>query len=477
MCALPDQVMLITYPDSLGGDLRGLKEVLAGPLKGAVGSLHILPFFPSSGDRGFSPITYDRVDPAFGGWEDIEALAADHPLMCDFMVNHISSASQEFQDYLRRGEASPHAGLFLDYDAFFGGEPDKEELAGLYRRNDNPLFLRLTLPDGGVKRLWRTFGEDQIDLDTRAPAARRYLLDNLRQLCRHGIQAVRLDAYGYISKVRGTSCFFVQPQVWGLIDDLKQALGGLPMTLLPEVHDRYETALAIAGRGYHAYDFVLPLLMLHSICTASGREMKHWFSICPRAQFTVLDTHDGIGVYDAQGILTPEQADAVIEKIEPNLSYAYKPLDPARKRNRRSYQLYCTYYSALGEDDQAYLMARALQFFAPGIPQVYYVGLLAGRNDLAFVRQEDHRAINRRNYSLEEIRQEIRRPVVSRLLALIRLRGSHPAFQGELQILDSPDHLVHLVRQSGGERVELMADLKQRDFSLLYSQDGHMLRF
>ena len=88
---LKNQAMLITYADSLGSNLNDLQKVLQGPLKDVVGGVHILPFFPSSGDRGFAPMDYTKVDPAFGSWADVNALAKDYYLMFDFMVNHISS--------------------------------------------------------------------------------------------------------------------------------------------------------------------------------------------------------------------------------------------------------------------------------------------------------------------------------------------------------------------------------------------------
>ena len=103
MKKIQNKVMLITYPDSMGGDLKNLRQTLERYVPGAVGSIHILPFFPSSGDRGFSPISYDMVEPAFGDWSDIAALAKDYTLMCDMMVNHISRRSVEFQDYLCAG--------------------------------------------------------------------------------------------------------------------------------------------------------------------------------------------------------------------------------------------------------------------------------------------------------------------------------------------------------------------------------------
>lgn len=477
MSAKPEPIMLITYPDSLGGNLKTLRKSLAEFFPGVAGSLHILPFFPSSGDRGFSPKTYQQVEPAFGDWDDIKALSMDYRLMCDFMVNHISDQSLEFKDYLENGAGSPYAEMFIDYDAFFGGSPDANEFSRLYRRNDLPLYVEKEIPVEGVKKLWCTFARDQIDLDTNAQVTRNYLTDNLSFLSEQGISFVRLDAYGYITKVRGTNCFFVEPQVWNLIADLEDRVARKGIRMLPEVHAPYDIALKIAGKGYKTYDFVLPLLTLHTLFSKSAQEMKHWLSICPRDQFIVLDTHDGIGVYDASGILSDEQAQAVIEKAAPNLSYAYKELDPSRKKHFRSYQLYCTYFSALNEDENAYLMARAIQFFAPGTPQVYYVGLLVGSNDLSFVHQEDHRAINRKNYSTDELEKESKRPVVKRLMDLMRLRNTHPAFLGDLEILDSEAHVLSLNRRNGEHLAHLYCDLVTGQFDLTYTQDGRTFTF
>ena len=470
MRKIPNKVMLITYPDSLGGSLKALKAVMDTSLSGAAPSIHILPFFPSSGDRGFSPLTYEKVDPAFGDWDDIAALSRDHTLMCDMMVNHISRQSAEFQDFLKKGDRSPYAQMFFDYGAFFGGDPSPEELGKLYRRNERPLYQDVALPDGTVRRLWRSFSDEQIDLDTEQPVTKEYIMRNLAQLGERGISIVRMDAYGYITKVRGTNCFFVEPQVWGLIREMEDLLSRRNMTLLPEVHDRYEIALKISRHGYYTYDFVLPMLVLHTLFSGSGRALRHWFEICPRDQFTVLDTHDGVGVYDADGILTPEEQQAVIHRAEPHLSYSYKPMDMSRARYR-SYQLYATYYSMLDEDDDAYALARAIQLFAPGIPQVYYNGLLCASNDLSF-DPKDPRSINRPNYTAGEIGLITQRPLVQRILAMLRLRNTHPAFDGELEISETPDERLLLTRRSGAEAVCLDADLRTHRFELRYTSNG-----
>lgn len=476
MSIIPNQAMLITYPDSLGGSLKALDAVLQRYLRGAFGSLHILPFFPSSGDRGFSPTTYDMVDPAFGDWGDILALSRHYALLCDMMVNHISRQSAEFTDYLQHGEASPYAGMFFDYDAFWGGEPPADEYQQLYKRSDKPLFVEIPLPDGTRKRLWCSFSEQQIDLDTDSPITRQYIMQNLENLGARGISMVRLDAYGYITKVRGTNCFFVEPKVWELIAGCASLLAENQMTLLPEVHDRYETALKIAAHGYYTYDFVLPMLMLHTLTSHSAANMKRWFAIAPRRQFTVLDTHDGVGVYDAAGIVSDEEAEAVIQKIEPRLSYHYKPMDESKKKYRKAYQLYATFYSMLGEDDRAYRLARALQLFAPGIPQVYYVGLLAGANEPDFPL-EDHRFINRKNYSMAELDAAFQRPIVRDILAMLRLRNTHPAFSGALSIGGVNDGHIQLIWTQGNEQAILDADLQTYAFTLQTTENGVLLPF
>lgn len=473
MRSIDNKVMLITYPDSLGGNLAALKQAMDTYLPGAVGSIHILPFFPSSGDRGFSPIHYDEVEPAFGTWDDIAALAREHTLMCDMMVNHISRRSAEFQDYLQKGEGSEYAPMFFDYDAFFGGQPSPEELFKLYRRSDKPLYQEITLPDGTVKKLWCSFSSEQIDLDTNCPQTRDYIMRNLRQLGQRGISVVRMDAYGYITKVRGTNCFFVEPQVWDLIHEMEALLNQQSMTLLPEVHASYETALNISRHGYYTYDFVLPMTVLHTLFTGSGAALKHWLRICPRRQFTVLDTHDGVGVHDADGILTEAQEQAVIRRAEPHLSYSYKPMDMSRAKYK-SYQLYGCYYAMLDEDDDAYALARAIQLFAPGIPQVYYNGLLAGRNDLSF-DPADPRSINRHNYTMEEIAAVVQRPIVQRILAMLRLRNTHPGFDGELEIADTEDSHLLLTRRLGEEAVTLDADLPSKCFTIRYTENGQMV--
>jgi sucrose phosphorylase len=120
----------------------------------------------------------------------------------------------------------------------------------------------------------------------------------------------------------------------------------------------------------------------------------------------------------------------------------------------------CTFYDAIGRNDLRYLLCRAIQFFLPGIPQVYYVGLLAGANDMELLaRTQVGRDINRHYYSQDEIAAALERPVVSDLLELIRLRNTHPAFQGSFTLQPSTAETVEMCWKHGSAFARLLVDL------------------
>jgi hypothetical protein len=137
-----------------------------------------------------------------------------------------------------------------------------------------------------------------------------------------------------------------------------------------------------------------------------------------------------------------------------------------------AHQINCTYYSALGSDADLYLAARAIQFFAPGVPQVYYVGLLAGENDQASVQATgEGRSINRHNYSMAEVDEALQKPVVRRLLRLIRFRNDYPAFDGDFQVLDATERQVRLAWQKGDRTCRLEVDLSAGQATVWYLDD------
>jgi sucrose 6(F)-phosphate phosphorylase len=464
------KAQLITYPDSLGGNLAALNHFLHRHVRDVFGGLHVLPPFPSSGDRGFAPTDYHAIDPAFGAWDDLRAIGSDFDLTIDLMVNHISRRSPEFQDFLAHGRASGFADLFITLDKVWpGGEPRPEDVSRIFMRRPKPPFSTVTVAaTGQSERIWTTFGRtepsEQIDLDLRSPLTRRLLVDHLRFFRQQNVRIVRLDAIGYVIKKPGTSCFMVEPEIYEVLDWLTAEATSLGLELLSEVHAAPGVQAKLAGHGYRVYDFVLPLLVLHTITTASGEKLSAYLRTCPRHQFTMLDCHDGIPVQpDLDGLLTVTEMRAVVDHCLARGAHLSRLLSTGGQPGPGfdAHQVNITYYSALSEDDAAYLIARALQLFSPGIPQIYYVGLLAGRNDAAAVSATgEGRDINRHNYTLDEAEAALKRPVVQRLLRLIRLRNEHPAFRGELVVLDAAPHEVRLEWRQNEAYARLEVDLR-----------------
>jgi sucrose phosphorylase len=468
-----NQAQLITYVDRLsGGGFRDLSALLHGPLAHAFGGLHVLPFFhPIDGaDAGFDPIDHTSVDARLGTWEDVVALASQTDLVADLIVNHISRHSPQFRDYDRRGPESPFAELFLRYDSVFPDGARARDLAALHT-------LRATLPftkhrsAGGVETLlWTTFTSDQIDIDVRRPVGRRYLSDVLACLQTAGVAAIRLDAVGHAVKVAGTSCFMI-PETFVFIDELTAEAHSRGMEVLVEVHGHVCDQLQVAQHVDWVYDFALPPLVLHALYTGDTRPLVEWLEVRPTNAMTVLDTHDGIGVVDVApdptgpgrpGLLSADAVSALVETIHQRSRGESRLASGSASSNLDDTQVNCTYYDALGRRDAEYLIARAIQCFVPGIPQIYYVGVLAGTNDLALLRRTGvGRDINRHYYSADELARDLARPVVQSLLALLRLRNQHAAFGGTCRVLPAPQGQLVLRWDHGDQWAQLDADVRR----------------
>ena len=458
---IQNKVQLITYPDSLGINLLELHYVLRRYLQRAVGGVHLLPFYPSSADRGFAPLTYTEVDPAFGTWTDVERIGAEFDLTIDFMVNHISRQSVYFQDYFEKGAASEYADMFLSFDKLSStGEISEEDLAKVYTRKPRPPYTMIHRADGSREKVWCTFDYEQIDLDLNASKTKEVLRSFLIHLARTPAKMIRMDAFAYSTIRVGTNCFFLEPDVWELLEWLKEYVAPFDVEILPEVHEHYSYHHKIADKGYWTYDFALPMLVLHTLYHHTSRRLRHWLAICPRKQITTLDTHDGIGAVDVADLMTEEEIERTVNGLFEKGSNARKIYSGPEYNNLDLYQVNCTYYSALASNDNSYLAARAIQFFAPGIPQVYYVGLLAGENDVELVEAtRNGRDINRHNYSLDEIAIHVKRPVVRRLLRLMEFRNAYPAFDGTFAVEDAPDDQLVLSWRDDPHHATVRIDL------------------
>ena len=482
-------MQLITYADRLGGDLRGLHALLREPFDGLFSGVHILPFFdPIDGaDAGFDPVDHTRVDPRLGDWNDVAALSADYNVMADLIVNHVSSDSPQFQDVRKNGRDSAYWKLFLrKHDVF----PDSErasviaaEVSHIYRPRPGQPFTSFTLDDGSSFEFWTTFSPGQLDINVEEPAGRDYLQSILDRFAQAGIREIRLDAAGYAIKRRGTQCFML-PETFGFIAALSDQAKDLGINTLVEIHSYYQTQVAIASQVGRVYDFALPPLVLHTLYTGDANALKRWLEIAPRNCVTVLDTHDGIGIIDVarhgdlEGLLADEEVDNLVNTIHARTGEQSRRASGHAASNLDIYQVNSTYYDALGRDDVDYLIARAIQFFAPGTPQVYYVGLLAGKNDLDLVEKTGvGRDINRHYYTSDEVRDALERPVVQRLIELIRLRNALPALEGTFSMPECPRDQLLFRWENEDQHAELHVDLSARRAIIHYPDAGEPRRF
>ncbi|MEA3449731.1 MAG: sucrose phosphorylase [Patescibacteria group bacterium] len=495
-------VQLITYADSLGENLSDLDFVLDKYFKDVVAGVHILPFYPSSSDRGFSPLSHRQINPAFGKAEDIKKISSKYPMMADLIINHISGKSKYFQNYLKLGDRSKYRSYFIEARSFarrwhkipknkywrkvffaFGQISiilrnldfifhkhgiNRIILKKIYRPRLGSPFVPFRRKDGTQRYLWCTFSSDQIDLNTESAAVRKKFQRDIKYLSKLGVKYIRLDAAAYAVKRKGTSNFLI-PETTKLINWLCKISHKHGMEVLPEIHHHYKTQLLLSGikRVDYVYDFALPFLMLHALYKEECRYLKKWIKIRPLRSVSTLDTHDGIGVVDVEDLLPQAEIKDIYWKILTANSNAATRASGSNSNNVDLYQMNCTYYSALVKDDKAYLAARVIQLFLPGIPQIYYVGLLAGENDLELLQKTQHgRDINRHYYSLSEIENEVNREVVKELFSLCKLRNTHKAFQGRFSLLESDDHIIKIEWKNGKVSLGLEVDFKTKEYKI-----------
>lgn len=488
--------MLNAYPDSLGGTLSDAVAFLQEKeVKGAFSSFYILPsLFNTDLDRGFSVIDYG-INGVIATEEDLEALQSmGIDLKLDFILNHLSVQSPQFQDLVEKGDASAYKDFFIDWNKFWEGCGDLDEEGVLVPRQEyikDMFFRKPGLPvlvvefaDGTKRPYWNTFYQQvdvdetgkkhylgQMDLNIKSPLVLDFYQQTLKALAGYGAKIVRLDAFAYAPKEVGAKNFLNDPGTWDFLQQITDMAQPYGVALLPEIHASYEegTYKIIAQKGYMVYDFFLPGLVLDAFEQKSGEKLAAWANeILQSGMKTVnmLGCHDGIPVLDLKGLLPEERIQSLIDTLVKRGGFV-KDLHGAKNVY---YQVNATYYSALGEDDRRMLLARALQLFMPGKPQVWYLDLFAGKNDYAAMERAGaggHKEINRTNLSKEAMAAALEKPVVQRQLELLKLRADCPVFQeGAAITVKAEGSTLTMAWEKGGQIAALKADLADASFTL-----------
>ena len=488
--------MLNAYPDSLGGTLGDAVDFLKNQqVKGAFSSFYILPsMFHTDLDRGFSVIDYG-INGEIAQKEDLEALQQMHvDLKLDFILNHLSVQSPQFQDLLEKGEASEYRDFFIDWNKFWAGcgelneegvlVPRQEYIKDMFFRKPGLPVLVVEFADGSKKPYWNTFYQQvdvdengkkhylgQMDLNIKSPLVLDFYKQTLAALAGYGAKIVRLDAFAYAPKEVGSKNFLNDPGTWEFLQQITDMAKPYGVALLPEIHASYEegTYRTIAEKGYMVYDFFLPGLVLDAFEQQSGEKLASWANeILEKNMRTVnmLGCHDGIPLLDLKGLLSEERIQGLIDTLVKRGGFV-KDLHGAKNVY---YQVNATYYSALGEDDRRMLLARAIQLFMPGKPQVWYLDLFAGKNDYAAMERAGaggHKEINRTNLSKVDMAAGLEKPVVQKQLELLKMRATYPVFGPDAQITVTwAGSKLSFTWENAGQKALLDADFSNDAFTI-----------
>lgn len=483
--------MLNAYPDSLGGKLEEIVNLLkTDEMQDVFSSFYVLPsLYHSDLDRGFSVVDYE-LNEELADREDLERLKElGIDLKLDFILNHASAQSPQFRDLVEKGEASDYREFFIDWNQFWEGygtmteegyiQPDESCLKQMFFRKPGLPILMVEFPDGKKVPYWNTFYQEvhgrqylgQMDLNIKSPKVWDFYRNTLEKIASYGASIVRLDAFAYAPKAPGKKNFLNDPETWEFLQQIKELADPLGLTLLPEIHAAYEEKIyeTLSQKGYPTYDFFLPGLIIDAIEHKRGTYLAAWAKeIVEKKISTVnmLGCHDGIPLLDLKGLLPEEDIQALIDLI---VSRGGMVKNLHGQKNLY-YQVNATYYSALGESDDKMLLARAIQMFMPGKPQIWYLDLFAGKNDHEAVRragESGHKEINRTNLSKEDIAEGLKKPIVQKQLELIRMRNRLKAFDESAQIkVFCEGHLLNIHREFGESYANLRVDFDRGSYMI-----------
>ncbi|MGI6108076.1 MAG: hypothetical protein ACOX8B_09115 [Lachnospiraceae bacterium] len=302
------------------------------------------------------------------------------------------------------------------------------------------------------------------------PEERKRLRGELRSLSEAGAVLAHIDASGFGPvgmEPAGNDPEMNRLNLLEMLSVCREFLYGTDTEIVPEIHDTYFTQLGLAARGFRTFSGALPLLLLHAMYTGESTYLRDWMKICPHRQFTGLDPEKGIFTADARHLLPDEKITQTAEQLLRNCPVSRELSEKSAASPYSWHRLNCTLYSALAEDDQKYLCARAIQFFAPGIPAVTCEGLLAGKNDPVVISPSTRGGkLSRHTYSLEDVLRESERPVVKRLLKLMTFRCNWPAFDGTFSVEDGGGSSLDCGWSNGNFRASLHADLSTGQFRI-----------
>ncbi|MGA1845531.1 alpha-amylase family glycosyl hydrolase [Deferribacter abyssi] len=484
-------IVLITYGDIIVNRYKKPIKILSSfakrYLKGVFNTIHLLPFFPYSSDRGFSVIDFEQVDPRIGDWEDILELKKDFKLMFDGVFNHISSKSRWFQEFLN---GNP------DFKDFFIVLSTKEMISEdhlklILRPRTTPLFTEFNTING-KKLVWTTFSSDQIDLNYRNPKVLAKMIDILLYYVRRGADIIRLDAVTYLWEELGTECAHLK-QTHETIKLFRDILNLVAphVALITETNVPHEQNLRYFGNGYDeaqmVYNFALPPLVLYTYYTENSEKLSSWARSIKKVSdettfFNFLDSHDGIGVLPAKGILDDNDVDMMVLKTLEHGGFISYRVEKDGKEV--PYELNITWYSALNNENddedediriRRFISSRVIALSFMGVPGIYIHSLFASKNDAeAVLNEKQTRSINRKVLSDKTLKAILSDKhshsykVLKILLGIIQIRIKEKCFHpnAEQIVLNIDKRVFALIRKYKNEVILVIVNISKKSFIL-----------
>lgn len=461
-------IVLITYGDSLQGSDAAPLDTLIGfackKLKNIFSTIHILPFYPYSSDDGFSVIDFFAVNPELGTWDEIKRLGNHFDLMFDFVLNHISSKSEWFIQYLAGEKGFEDLAIEVN---------PSTDLSRVTRPRSLPLLTEYQKKTGESVWVWTTFSADQIDLNFKSIHVLEKMVKVLLHYVENGARIIRMDAIAYLWKEAGTSCIHLKQthEVVKLFRSIFNLLAPDVMNLT-ETNVPHDENIRYFGNGKDeaqmVYNFSLPPLLLYTFVKETTSILSRWAKSLvlespDNTFFNFTASHDGIGVRPLEGLLPAGEIDDLIKIVKKNggrISYKQNT-----DGSESPYELNITYVDAMwrnfGKTDEyhakRFLASQSIMLSLPGVPAIYIHSLLGSRNWLAGVKQTGRaRTINREKLNIHNVFKSLednnsfRSQVFFPYLNLIAIRKDQLAFHpnASFEVLDIHEKVFALKRSA-----------------------------
>jgi glucosylglycerate phosphorylase len=461
-------MIVITYGDCVRSDTERPISALASffrdyGLEGTISSIHFLPFYPYTSDDGFSVVDYKKVDPACGSWDDIEDVRKRYRLMFDFVINHISKSSDWFLAY-RQGEEP--------FTKFFIEKVEGVDYSQVLRPRVTPLFHPFET-SRGVKEVWTTFSEDQVDLNFSEPECLLAMLEVLFFYLKKGAHFIRLDAVNYLWKELGTKCTHL-PEAHELVKLMRDLTDYLApnATIISETnvpHDENQSYFGNGDEVHMIYNFSLPPLLLDSLINEDAQYLTEWaksvsVTLEGTTFFNFAASHDGIGVrsfisFVEEGRIPAERLDKMLATVTARGGGISKRTKPDGSQS--PYELNISYFDAIRDPDlsfnlqvKAFLATRSILLALRGVPGIYFHSIIGTQNYHHGVRETGRwRTINRRKYDRKELNEvlahEPHRSIFAGMKRLMETRVAEPAFhpEGYQEVLEVGENRVFVIRR------------------------------